>query len=267
MTAVQLYFRYIGISIRSQMQYRASFVFMTIGHFLNTGVEVIGIWALFDRFKSLGSWNLPDIALLYGMISLAFALAESTARGFDSFSFKVRTGDFDRLLLRPRSTAFQVAAQELQLMRAGRFIQGLIVLLWAAFVLNVTWNPARISLTLFAILGGACLFYGLFIIQATLSFWTVETLELMNTVTYGGTEAGQYPLPIYRPWFRKFFTVVVPLACVTYFPSLAILDRSDTLLHSPVWFHYAAPAIGILFMITALRIWRFGVLHYHSTGS
>lgn len=265
--SLRLYFRYVSISIRSQMQYRASFLMTALGHFVVTGIEIMGIWVLFARFGSLRGWRLPEVALFYGLVNVAFATAEAVARGFDTFPGLVKSGDFDRLLLRPRSTVFQVAARELQLMRVGRFAQGLVVLLWAANALDVQWSVARIALVVLAAFGGACLFAGLFVLQATLAFWTIETLEIVNTVTYGGNEAGQYPLPIYRPWFRRFFTFVVPLACVTYFPGLAILGREDPMLGSPTWFRWAAPLIGVLFLAVALRVWQVGVRHYRSTGS
>jgi len=264
--SLRLYFRYVGISLRGQMQYRLSFVMLALGHFVGTGIEILGIWAMFARFKTLGGWTLPEVAMFYGIINVAFALAEGVGRGFDIFPGLVKGGGFDRMLLRPRSTVLQVAAQEVQLMRIGRFSQGMIVLLWAASALNVQWTFGRISLAVFAVLGGTCLFYGLFILQATLAFWTIETLELLNAVTYGGTETGKYPLTIYRPWFRKFFTFVIPLACVSYFPVLVILDRPDP-LGSPLWFRCTAPAIGVAFMLVALQIWHFGVRHYRSTGS
>ena len=57
--------------------------------------------------------------------------------------------------------------------------------------------------------GGVCLFYALFVIQATICFWTIESLELMNTMTYGGVESAQYPLVIYGRWFRGFFTFII----------------------------------------------------------
>jgi ABC-2 type transport system permease protein len=265
--ATRLYFRYIGISIRSQMQYRASFVMLTLGRFLTTGIEIACIWVLFERFGSLKGWSLAEVALFYGLINVAFAIAESVGRGFDTFPGMVKGGDFDRLLLRPRSTALQVSAREVELTRIGRLAQGLIVLLWAASALDVTWTVSRVTLALFAILGGTLVFCGLFVIQATLAFWSTETLELMNTVTYGGTEAAQYPLPIYRAWFRKLFTFVVPLACATYFPALAIVGREDSILGSPVWFHWSAPLIGVFFFGVCLQMWRFGVRHYRSTGS
>jgi ABC-2 type transport system permease protein len=264
--ALRLYIRYIGISFRSQMQYRASFVMLSIGHFLITGIEFLGIWVLFDRFGSLQGWALPEVAMLYGMVNIAFAITDGTSRGFDTFAFMIKSGDFDRLLLRPRSTALQVAGQELTLRRVGRFSQGLIVLLWAASELGIVWSSARIALTIGAILGGSCLFYGILILQATLAFWTTETLEIMNTVTYGGVETTQYPLTIYRPWFRRFFTLVIPLACVTYFPALAILGRTDP-LGTPVFVQWTAPVVGVMFLAVTLQVWKIGVRHYRSTGS
>ena len=264
--AIRLYWRYLGVSCRSQMQYRASFLMLSIGHFLITAAEFAGIWVLFDRFQRLRDWTLPEVALFYGLINTAFALADATSRGFDLFGSMVKSGDFDRLLLRPLSTALQLAGQELTLRRIGRLSQGLVVLLWASSALDLVWSPARILLLLVAIAGGACLFYGLIVLQATLAFWTTEGLEIMNTVTYGGVETAQYPLSIYRPWFRRFFTAVIPLACVSYFPALAILDRVDP-LGSPAYFQWLAPSAGALFLILCLQLWKVGVRHYRSTGS
>jgi ABC-2 type transport system permease protein len=242
---------------------------MAVGNFAITFIEIIGIRALFSRFHSLGSWAFADVALFYGMIHVAFAFAEATARGFDDrvFSNMVKNGHFDRILLRPRSAAFQIAAQEIQLMRVGRLSQGLIVLFWAANTLDLQWTGPKLLLLLFAISGGACLFYGLFALHATMVFWSTEALELMNIFTYGGTETAQYPLTIYRSWFRRIFTFIVPLACVTYFPAIAILEKKDTAMNSPLWFQWSAPLIGVIFMWASLKAWNFGVRHYRSTGS
>ena len=264
--ALGLYFHYIGISFRGQMQYRASFVMLSAGQFLNSGLEFFGILVMFDRFRSLQGWSLPEVALFYGIVNVAFAIADATSRGFDAFGGMVKSGEFDRLLLRPRSTPLQLAGEELTLRRVGRLLQGMVVLLWATSVLEIAWSPAKIVLIIASILGGTCLFYGIIVFQATLAFWTTETLEIMNTLTYGGVETAQYPLAIYHTWFRRFFTLVVPLACINYFPALAILDRPDP-LGTPVIFQWTSPAAGILFLVVALQVWKLGVRHYTSTGS
>lgn len=267
MNSARLYLRYLGVSVRSQMQYRASFVMLAIGRFLITSIDIVGIWALFARFGSVRGWRLAEVALFYGIVKTGFAIADAFSRGFDSFAGMVKSGRFDRLLLRPRSSALQVAGRELTLFRVGQLAQGLIVLLLATNALEVEWSVGRVALVMLAILGGACMFSALFVLQATLAFWTTETLEIMNTVTYGGTEASQYPLSIYRPWFRRFFTFVVPLACVSYFPALAILGRADNAIGSPRWFQCSAPLIGVIFLLISLQVWKFGVRHYRSTGS
>jgi ABC-2 type transport system permease protein len=264
--SVHLFGRYLLLSLKSQMEYRTSFILWSIGQFCAVGIEFLGIWALFHRFGSLRGWTLAEVSLLYGIANIAFALAESFGRGFDTFSGFVKNGDFDRLLLRPRSTALQVACQEFQLLRLGRLATGLLTLFWGASVLQVGWDIAKVVLLLGAILGGACVFYGLFVLQATLCFWTVESLEIMNAVTYGGTETAQYPLTIYRPWFRRFFTYVVPLACMNYIPVSALLNRGAA-LGVPVWLQWTAPLVGVVFLIVSLQVWRLGERHYHSTGS
>ena len=239
---------------------------LSIGHFLATGIEFLAIAALFDRFNHIHGWSLAEIAFLYGMINIAFSFADAASRGFDTFANMVKSGDFDRLLLRPRSTALQLAGQELTLRRVGRLIQGLLVFFWANHQLEIAWSAAKATLFFGAIFGGACLFVGLLVIQATIAFWTTESLELMNTMTYGGVQTIQYPLSIYRSWFRNLFTYIIPWACVNYFPALAILERSDP-LGFPVVLQWIAPLICIVFLVGALQIWKIGVRHYRSTGS
>lgn len=265
--ALWLYGRFVSQSIRSQLQYRLSFVFMAFGEFVASVVEAIGIWALFERFGTLGQWTLPQVAFLYGLVNCAFPVSETIARGFDVFGKEfVKTGNFDRLLLRPRSTLLQLAGHEFKLQRVGRLVQGLAVLGWAVWMLDVDWNPGRVALLLLTFASGVVFFYALFIFQATLSFWATESLEIMNTLTYGGVETASYPLAIYRSWFRRFFTFVVPLGCISYFPSLAILGITDP-LGSPLWLQVLSPFSGFLFFVAALGFWSLGIRHYTSTGS
>ena len=266
MNALKLYARYAAVSMRSQMQYRASFLMQSAAHFLITGVEFLAIWALFQRFGSLKGWILPEVAFFYGTIHVAFSIADALSRGFDISANLIKMGDFDRLLLRPRSTVLQLLGYEFTLRRVGRFGQGLAVLIWAALTLNIHWTVGKLLLLAATVGGGVSLFMGLIVIQATIAFWTVESLEVMNTLTYGGVETAQYPLSIYLPWFRKFFTFVVPLACVSYFPILAIIEKPDP-LGTPLLLQIIAPLAGLLFLTGALRFWRIGIRHYTSTGS
>ena len=264
--AVRLYLRYVRLSIHSQLAYRASFMMGMVGACGLATIELVAMWALFDRFGQVGGWVLDEVALLYGMVSIEFALCEAIGTGFAEFATMIREGTFDRLLLRPRSTAMQLLGQDLTLRRAGRLAPGVAALGYAIAGGALGGSAARAALLIATIACGLCAFLGIVVLEATSAFWTVDALEVWNAFTYGGAKAGQYPLSIYRSWFRAALTFVIPVGCVTYFPAVVILGRSEPLGTPPI-VGWLAPLAGPAFLILCLQIWRLGVRRYRSTGS
>ncbi len=261
MTHWRMYWRYVSASVRGQLQYRASLAMYTVGHLVNCVSEFVAIWALFARFGTLGDWALREVALIYGLVNISFALGEMAGRGFDIFDRLIKSGQFDRYLLRPRPLALQVMGVEMRLSRFGRLSQGLGILVWSVAAGPGGFGWTELFLAVWSIFGAGTMFVGLFALQATMAFWTTESLEVWNAFSYGGNEAGQYPMAIYVGWFRRFFTYVIPLACVTYYPALVILGRSSSFLA------VLGPAAGLVFCAVSLRLWRWGVGHYRSAGS
>ena len=94
-----LFWKLISVSIRSQMQYSASFITLCLAHFLSTSVYILAIGVLFDRFHIVKGWTFYEVGLIYGIVHIGFGLAESFARGFERFSQMLIQGDFDRVLL------------------------------------------------------------------------------------------------------------------------------------------------------------------------
>lgn len=258
-----LFFKLVMISLRSQMQYKASFVMLSIGHFISTFVDILAVGVLFDRFKMVKGWSLYEVAIIYGVVHMGFAIAESFARGFDTFSQMIKSGDFDRVLLRPMNPFFQIAVKEVQILRIGRFLQGFIVLFWGAYHLSLSFFSFHALVILLSVIGTGSLFYGLMVIQATISFWTIETLEIMNITTYGGVQTAQYPMSIYNKVFRLIFTFLIPLSCVAFYPVSIILGKSSFFS----FFAFLFPLSGMVFLYLAFRFWCYGVKCYQSTGN
>jgi ABC-2 type transport system permease protein len=154
----------------------------------------------------------------------------------------------------------------MRLSRFGRMVQGLLVLWIATIDLHFHWTLTTVAMALWTIAGGVALFFGLMVIQGAISFWTVDSLEAMNVLTYGGVQAAQYPLSIYARWLRAFLIFVVPIGCVAYFPVLAILGKPDP-LGAPSWFFGLSPLAGFAFLGAAFVAWRIGLAKYSSTGS
>jgi ABC-2 type transport system permease protein len=267
MNALVLYGRYVSASLRAQAQYPAATLMLGAGHCAATAIEILGVYALFDRFGPVGGWSFGEAALFYALVNIMFSIADLLTRGFDVFGTDfVRTGAFDRVLLRPRAAALQLIGYEVRLSRLGRLVQALAVLILATSLVPIVWDASAVAIALWAVAGGAALFAGILVLQATLAFWTVESLEIVNVLTYGGVQAAQYPLNIYAAWFRRVLTFGVPLACVAYYPVLAILKRSDP-LGAPDWLLPIAPLAGFAFLAVSFLAWRVGMAHYASTGS
>jgi ABC-2 type transport system permease protein len=261
-----LYLRLVSASLRSQLAYRADFLLGVFGVWFLCLTEAVGLWGLFQRFESVRGWGLAEVGLLYGAVNVTFAIADSMATGFDQFASQVRTAEFDRLLLRPRSPALLLLGQELTLRRVGRLAQGAVVFAWAASELGLDWSPAKLLVLLATLIGGVCLFLALFVLQAAAAFWTQEALEVFNAFSYGGKDAGQYPITLYASWFRKLFTFGVPLSLVTYFPLVFVLGRDEP-LGSTRLMQACAPLAGPAFLLMALLLFRVGVRRYTSAGS
>lgn len=267
MNGFALYLSYIRNGLRAQMLYPTAFLLRFGSQFVITITEFGGLYALFARFNHIRGWTFPEIALFYGVVSIAFAIADTTCRGFDLFGSQfVKTGLFDRVLLRPRAATLQLMGFDFGFTSLGRVLQGTIALAIGIALLNLHWDIGKALLLVWSMAGGVALFVAILLLQGTLSFWTVESLEIVNTLTYGGIEAAQYPLDIYAGWFRKFLTFVVPLACVIYFPVAAVLGRSETAGIAP-WVGVVTPLAGFAFLSVAFSAWRVGVRHYTSTGS
>lgn len=62
----------------------------------------LGIYFLFQRFHQVKGYSYSEVLLCYAIVLMEFSLAEMWARGFDSFASLVKSGEFDRVLVRPQ---------------------------------------------------------------------------------------------------------------------------------------------------------------------
>lgn len=260
---MKLYFKYILIQLKSQMQYRASFLLVSFGQFIMPLSLLFALYFLFERFGNIKGWNFFEVGICFAVIHMAFAISECVVRGFDEFQSLIVKGDFDRLLVRPRGTILQVLGSKFEFSKVGRLIQGVVVLAWAILNLSINWSILKVITLILMIISGVSIFSGFFILTATLCFWTVQGLEIANIFTDGGREMAQYPLNIYKKWVSQIFTYVIPFGSVNYLPLMFILDKTQD--NSSIYALY--PFMGIVFIIPCLMFWKVGVRHYHSTGS
>lgn len=264
----RLYLRLLGAQVRSQLVYRTAFALDALAAALVTGAEFAAFALVLPRFDSLGGWTLGEVALLYGLAELAFVVMDLVFGGFDApnLSAHVRTGSFSTFLLRPVPLPVQIFGSDFALRRLTRVVLAAGIVAYGVSRVSVTWDAGDVLLLAGSVLGMIAFFGGLFVVGGTLTFWTVESVEAMNVLTYGGRTLISYPLNIYPAWLRRTFTYLIPAAFLSYFPVLHVLGRPlpDGL---PSWAALLSPVVGPLILAAAFAFWRVGVRRYHGTGS
>jgi ABC-2 type transport system permease protein len=250
------------------MQYRASFLLDLLSTGLIVLLEFGSVALVLQRFNNLQGWQLPEIAFLYSLVEIAFGLMDMFFSGFDppDFGRQVRQGTFDQLLLRPINITAQVMGSDLALRRIGKIVLGVGIFVYALTLNEIAWTVPKLIYLPIVLASLVAYFGGLFIIGSTITFWTVDSIEVLNMLTYGGSFTISYPMTIYPDWLRRFFTYIVPAIFLNYYPALYFLDRPDP-LNFPAIAPFLAPLVGFGTLWLGLRFWRFGIRHYQSTGS
>jgi len=202
------------------------------------------------------------------MIETSFATMDLLFSGFDPdrFSPMVRLGSFDQILLRPINLTLQILGSSFITRRSGRILEGLIILIISFSFANIHWTLGKILYIPVIFASQVIGFGALFIMGSTLTFWTIQPIEAVNILTYGGNEMMSYPMNIYPRWLRNFFTFAVPFIFLNYYPALYILDKPDP-LHFPGFAPFLAPLAAAGMFAAAIWFWKFGIRHYQGTGS
>jgi ABC-2 type transport system permease protein len=257
--------RLVGAQVRSQLQYRRSFALDVLGSFWISFIDFLVVLTIFRNVRRLETWNVHQVALLYALSSITFAVTDMLIGQLDQFPQKIRDGSFDIVLVRPRGTLFQIVASDFAMRRVARVLQGSIVLAYAFGGLRIHWTVWRVVVLLLSLPSGVVIFSSIWVVGACIAFWTTDGGEFTNAFTYGGTTMAQYPLDIYAAWMRRLLGFVIPLAFVCYFPALFVLGKPDP-LGLPEWLNFASPAVALVAAIVAGAVWRFAVRHYRSAG-
>ena len=262
MEEARIYGRFLRMHVLSGLEYKGWWL-MVLQVLLTCVLDPLGTVLMFLRFGSIGPWSVERILLIYAMAVTSFGLAESFCRGFDYFPYvMIRDGNFDRLLLRPRSLFTQAAASVFHIHRLSRPAAGLAVMLWCLGRLGAAPTAANIAMLAMALAGGLVMYAGVFVMTSGIAFFTVKALDWIIVFTNASYQVARIPKEYMPGFLKNMFTFFMPMLVVSYYPASAVCGWGD----SP-WLGWLALPAGVAFFGASLLVWRVGVRHYRSTGS
>ncbi len=253
--------------VRARMAYRLDFL---IGVLHAVGFQLTGlafVWTVLQRFPDLGGWRVGEVAFLYALRLLSHSLYAPLLGNVTALSDLVRSGELDRLLLRPVHPLLLLVTRRLEVSAAGDLLLAGAVFWAAQDALGVAWTPSRLGYLALAVAGGALLEAGVHLLLSSLAVWLVDAEALNRWARQLFGTFGAYPLTVYPRLLQAGFTFLLPLAFVAYFPATLLLDRRDSgVVGVQPLFGYAAPAVGGLVFAAAVAGFGLALRHYRSTG-
>ncbi|MDQ6930198.1 MAG: ABC-2 family transporter protein [Candidatus Eremiobacteraeota bacterium] len=260
------YKQYWRINYLTMLEYRANF-FMWLGFTIAYHGTAIGaLWITLHQFPSMNGWNFPQMAFLYALWMLGHEIHNTFFFTVVSVPEYVREGRFDRFLVRPQDTLFQVLTVPSQIIPDGLTL-AIVYFVIATRYVGINVDAAYVTLVPLVVIGGALIDLGISLAIATVSFWFIRIDTLRWVIMSLEQEFTRYPITIYTRPVRLILAFVLPFAFMNYFPATFFLHKAETGLSLSPSVGLLTPAIGVAWLAVSYAFWRIGLNHYQGTGS
>jgi ABC-2 type transport system permease protein len=173
----------------------------------------------------------------------------------------VRTGAFDRFLVRPIDPLFHLLADRFCHDGVGNFLVGLVLVASAVAQLNLALTLLDVLYLTVAVISGGLIFIALNLITGVSAFWVMDSVPVIRVV-FETHEFTKYPLTIYPKAIGMLLTFLIPYGLASFYPASHLLGRDIPLLLA-----WAGPVAALVLLFIGYRVWLFGLRHYSSTGS
>lgn len=258
---------YIKTTIKAWFQYPMNAILSSFTVFLREATGIIVIYLTLLKFDHLNGWNIYELLFLFSLLFLTYGFMIIFFTGLRDFGKTLRSGNFDRFILRPRGLLFQLIFVNADWFAAiGHGGLGILLFVVSAGKVGIRWTPEAVIYYVFAVLGGMLIQGAIFLLLATWNIYLLETGSLKELFYYNARKFAGYPISIFHKGIQIFMIYVVPFAFVNYFPAQYLLRKPD-MLQYPTIYLYLTPVIGTVMYVAVYLFWRFSLRFYKSSGN
>jgi len=257
-----LFYDYFTQYAKVRMSYRGDFLISLATSFAATIFSLGFVVVLFQKTTQLAGWSRDEVIFLWGFTQIPYGLFNVISLNLYDFGNNyIIEGKFDRVLLRPVSSLFQVLFETFRIESLQEVATGVFCMWWATRRLGVVWTPGKLGLLIFFGVCAAIIYVSIFLLLSTVSFWFEDRIGVHPPV-WNVIAFGRYPLSIYSGVVQFFLCWIIPFGLASFYPSVRLLGRTVNPEYAPF-----VPLVAVVFLTLAISVWNFGTRHYASTGS
>ncbi len=245
-----------------RLAYKADFL---IAFFSSMAATVFGfgfVLVLFTKIPKLQDWSFYEILFLYGFSLIPLGFFNVVSWNLYEFGdLYIIEGRFDRIMLRPVDTLFQVLFEKFRLESLQEVVTGILVVWISIRKLNVPWRVADNFWFALMVICGTLIYLAVFLMLTAVSFWFEDRVGIVPPV-FNMLTFGRYPLTIYNVFIQFLLSWIIPFGFASFYPTTHFLGR----MAFNTYF-YLVPVVALAFAMAAVFVWNQGVANYSSTGS
>jgi ABC-2 type transport system permease protein len=243
------------------LEYRVNFLIGATSTSFLQAAGLLALWVVMRQIPTLNGWTFDEVLLVYGLVTISESITHMFADNLWTIGHSyIRTGEFDRFMVRPIDPLFHLLADRFCHDGIGNLLVGSVLVMKAMSGIGIPWTAGNLIYLSIAVLSGGAIFIALNLLTATTAFWLVDSTPVTFMV-YNAYEFAKYPLSIYGRGIRIVLTWLIPFGFASFYPASHLLGRPVGLL---AWM---GPVVAAVFLAVAYRAWKHGLAHYTSTGS
>ena len=193
----RLFGLYFSQYAKARLEYRLDFFSSVFASFLGTLASFGFLLIVFSRVPAVKGWKFEEMVFLYGFSLVPLGIFNVLSWNLYMFPDRyLIEGRFDRVLVRPVSSVFQVLFEAFRLESLQETVTGLAAVIWAANRLGISWGALDFVLFTIWALCGAVIYLAIFVGLSATSFWIEDRIGIVPPI-FNLMQFGRYPLTIY----------------------------------------------------------------------
>lgn len=258
---LHIYFMILSQDIKSKLSYRADFFISTIGMMFTNALGFLTFYVIFQNFPSIMGWNYYEMIFLYAFSLIAMTPNQCLFDNNWNLRHHVYSGDFIKYYFRPINIFFYYISEVFDLKGLGQLVFGITAMVYAWTKLALPISFLIIVKLIIALISASLFMIGIMNLAAASCFYFINSGFLLVTAQRI-IECAKYPVTVFSRGFRFFFTFLIPLAFIAYYPSLLFVKPERASILS-----WLTPVFGVAFFYLSYKVWVLGANHYNGTGS
>ncbi len=253
MRALFTYAALIAAAIRTSLADRANFVLQAFGMLINNGFFLLLWFMFFAGFRSVGGWELRDLALLLGIGVSMVGVSGVFFGGYRDMAAVILNGEPDALLTQPWAVLPRLLARESIASAWGDLLTGAVMLIVFADI-----TAARIPLILLGVAAASVIYVSAAVTFASMAFWIVGARSFARDLTDFTLLFSSYPGSIYSGATKVIAYTVLPAGFIVLAPVRLLRDPNLQTLAVVVGSAVVYAAIAAATFSLGLRRYRRG---------